>query len=48
MNKRKCQENELIEHQGESAVICQQILSTDSIRKSMEASVENLYVDIGA
>ena len=32
---------------GKVAVICQQILSTDSIRKSMEVSVENLYVDTG-
>ena len=27
-------------------MICQQILSTDSIRKSMEASLENSYVDV--
>ena len=33
-------------HLMEIALICYQILSTDSLWKCMETSVENLYVDI--
>ena len=32
----------------ETALIFKQILSTNSLRKCMEISLENLYVDIGA
>ena len=32
----------------ENCLILKQILSTNSLRKCMEISVENLYVDIGA
>ena len=30
------------------ALICYQIVSTNSVRKCVEFSLENLYVDIGA
>ena len=33
--------------QIEKYLICYQILSTNSLRKCMEISLENLYVDIG-
>ena len=46
--KRKCNENEENDHQREHALIFYQILSTNSVRKFMETSLENLYVDIGA
>ena len=38
----------LLTTKGESGLLCYQILSTDSLRKSMEVSRENFYVDIGA
>ena len=34
--------------QGKKSLIFYQILSTNSLRKCMEISLENLYVDIGA
>ena len=34
--------------QGKKPLIFDQILSTNSLRKCMEISLENLYVDIGA
>ena len=36
------------DHQRENALIFYQILSTSSLRKPMNISMENLYVDIGA
>ena len=44
--KRKVYENEW--SLGENALIFEQILSTNSVRKCMEISLENLYVDPGA
>ena len=35
------------DHLKETALILKQILSTNSLRKCMEISLENLYVDIG-
>ena len=35
------------DHQRENALIFFQILSTSSSRKSVDISLENLYVDIG-
>ena len=35
-------------NQGKKALIFYQILSTNSLRKCMEISLENSYVDIGA
>ena len=35
------------DHQGENTLIFYQILLTDSLRKCMKTSLENLYVDIG-
>ena len=35
-------------HQRENALIFYQILSTNSLRKCTEISLENLYVDTGA
>ena len=35
------------DHQRENALIFYQILSTNSLRKSVDTSLENLYVDIG-
>ena len=32
---------------GKNALICYQTLSTNSLRKSMKISMENVYVDIG-
>ena len=47
--KRNGNENESNDHQqGENALIYYQILSTNSVRKCMEISQENLYVDLGA
>ena len=47
-----CQEQSLWElikwSQSEKSLIFYQILSTNSIRKCIEISLENLYVDIGA
>ena len=36
------------DHQRESALIFSEILSTYSLNKCIEISLENLYVDIGA
>ena len=44
--KRKVYENEW--SLRENALIFEQILSTNSVRKCMEISLENLYVDSGA
>ena len=38
----------IIDHLRENALIFYQILSTYSLRKCIEISLENLYVDIGA
>ena len=35
------------DYQRENALIFYQILSTNSLRKSVDTSLENLYVDIG-
>ena len=35
------------DHVRENALIFYQILSTNSLRKCIEISLENLYVDIG-
>ena len=35
------------DHQRENALIIYQILSTNSLRKCVDTSLENLYVDIG-
>ena len=35
------------DHQRENVLIFYQILSTNSLRKSVDTSLENLYVDIG-
>ena len=35
------------DHQTENALIFYQILSTNSLRKSVDISLENLYMDIG-
>ena len=35
------------DHQRENALIFYKILSTNSLRKSVDISLENLYVDIG-
>ena len=35
-------------HKRENALIFYQILSTNSLRKCIETSLENFYVDIGA
>ena len=47
-----CQEQSLWElikwSQREKSLIFYQILSTNSLRKCIEISLENLYVDIGA
>ena len=43
--KRKVYENKYDDHLRENALIFEQILSTNSVRKSMEISLENLYVD---
>ena len=40
--------NLLNDHQRENGLIYYQILSTNSLRKCMEISLENLYVDTGA
>ena len=40
--------NKTNNHTKETALIFKQILSTNSLRKCMEISLENLYVDIGA
>ena len=45
---RKSYENKENDHQSENALIFYQILSTNSRRKYMEISMDNLYVDIGA
>ena len=36
------------DHPSKNALIFYQILSTHSLRKCMEISLENLYVDTGA
>ena len=36
------------DHQRENALIVYQILSTYSLRKCIEISLENLYLDIGS
>ena len=36
------------DHQSEIGLIFYKILSTHSLKKCMEVSLENLYVDIGA
>ena len=36
------------DHPRENALIDHQILSTNSLRRCMEISLENLYVDTGA
>ena len=46
--KRLGYENYLNDHQGESVLIFSQILSTYSLEKCIEISLENLLVDIGA
>ena len=38
----------IYDHLRENAFIFYQILSTNSLRKCMENSLENLYVDVGA
>ena len=43
---REQKEKSPLEHRGESALFCQQILSTDSLRNFMEVSLEKCYVDI--
>ena len=40
--------NRMNDHLRENALIFYQILSTNSLRKCTEISLENLYVDIGA
>ena len=35
------------DHQRENALIFYQILSTNSLRKCVDTSLENLYADIG-
>ena len=40
--------NNIIDHLRENALLFYQILSTHSLRKCIEISLENLYVDIGA
>ena len=45
---RKADENEWNDHQRENALIMFWILSTSSLRKCMEISLENLHTDIGA
>ena len=45
---RKIYENLWNDHQREDALISEQFLSSNSLRKCMEISLENLYVDIGA
>ena len=47
-NQEKSYEYLLNYHQRENALIFYQILFTNSLRKCMEISVENLFVDIGA
>ena len=44
---RKAGENEWNDHQRENALIMFWILSTSSLRKCMEISLENLHTDIG-
>ena len=41
-------ENQLNDHLRENTLIFYQILATHSLRKCIEISLENLYVDIGA
>ena len=38
----------MIDHLMGKALISKQILQTNSLRKCMEISLENLYLDIGA
>ena len=44
--KKSLHENEQNDHPRENALIFEQILSTNSVRKCMENSLENLYVDL--
>ena len=48
LSKEKVMRISKNDHQSENALIFYQILSTNSYRKCIEISLENLFVDIGA